>query len=257
MAASPELTVIFPCYDEERRLPASLQRTREYLDARGQSYEILVVDDGSADRTAAVAQELASGDPRVRVLRYEPNQGKGHAVAYGAGRARGRRILFSDADLSTPIEELEKFLPLLDQGYDVVIGSRALAQSDLRVRQPWWREKAGRVMNYLVRRLSGLKFVDTQCGFKLFSRSAADDIFPNLTVGRWMFDVEVLILAQKLGYRATDVPVTWLNNGDSRVRLSHAPQAFRELIHIRRYWLRRLPARRSREEGEVAAQPSP
>jgi dolichyl-phosphate beta-glucosyltransferase len=252
----PQLSLIFPCYNEEERLPASLARVREYLAARGLTYEILVVDDGSADGTAGVAGAAAAGDPRVRVLRYTPNRGKGYAVAYGAARARGERVLFSDADLSTPIEELEKFLPLLEQGYDVVIGSRALAGSDLRVRQPWWRERAGRTMNLLIRRLSGLKFADTQCGFKLFSRRAAAEIFPNLTVGRWMFDVEALIVAHKLGYRAVEVPVTWINSGDSRVRLAHAPQTLRELVHIRRYWLRRRPERLRREEGEVAAQPS-
>jgi dolichyl-phosphate beta-glucosyltransferase len=235
--------VIFPAYNEEGRLPATLARAREYLDGAGYPYEILVVDDGSADQTTAAAERFAAGDPKVRVLRYEPNAGKGYAVAYGAARARGEWILFSDADLSTPIEELERFLPLLEQGYDVVIGSRALRESRLEVRQPWWRERLGRVMNRCIRLLSGLDFADTQCGFKLFSRRAAADIFPNLTVRRWMFDVEVLVLARKLGYRVADLPVRWLNSGDSRVRMSHAPSVFGELLHIRWYWLRRRPER--------------
>lgn len=241
--ADPRLSLIFPCYNEERRLPSSLVRAQEYLESTGYPYEILVVDDGSADRTVAVAEEIAAGNPCIRVLRYERNSGKGYAVAYGATRARGEWILFSDADLSTPIEELEQFLPLLEQGYDAVIGSRALRESRLEVRQPWWRERLGRVMNRCIRLLSGLDFPDTQCGFKLFSRRAAADIFSNLTVRGWMFDVEALVLAQKFGYRVVDRPVRWLNSDDSRVKMSDAPKVFRELLHIRWYWLRRRPER--------------
>ena len=169
------------------------------------------------------------------------------AVAYVGKHARGQWVLFSDADLSTPIETLDKFLPYLEHGYDVVIGSRALKESDLKIRQPWWRERAGRLMNWCIRRLSGLRFPDTQCGFKLLTQRAAQDIFPNLSVKRWMFDVELLILAEKLGYRIVDVPVTWLNNGESRVRLSHTPGVFRELFHIRFHWLRRQPLRAQAE----------
>src|ERR1041385_3985765 len=143
---SPDLTLIFPAYDEERRLPASIARAREYLEASGLSYEIIVVDDGSSDRTAARAEAAAEGDRRIQVRRYTPNRGKGYAVAYGAVRARGRWVLFSDADLSTPIEELEKFLPRLQEGYDVVIASRASEGSRLEVRQSWMRERLGRFM---------------------------------------------------------------------------------------------------------------
>src|SRR5262245_37704556 len=220
-AAEPQLSLIFPCYNEERRLPASLQRVQEYLDASAYSYEILVVADGSQDGTAAVAAAAAERYPegQVRVLRYEENQGKGFAVAYGGRRARGEWVLFTDADLSTPIEELDRFLPYLEQGYDVVIGSRAAAGANLKVHQPWWRERIGRMMNRLIRAASGLGFSDTQCGFKLFSRRAARDIFPCLTVRRWMFDVEALVIARKLGYRVREVPVTWINSGDSRVKL--------------------------------------
>jgi len=253
----PVLSVIIPCFDEERRLPATLARVQAYLDDRGQPYEILVVDDGSSDGTVQKAREASAANPRIQVLGYEPNRGKGAAVAYGGCRARGEYVLFTDADLSTPIEELERFLPLLEQGYDVVIGSRALEDSNLKVRQPWWRERAGRLMNGLIRLASGLSFPDTQCGFKLFSRRAARDIFPRLTVRRWMFDVEALVLANKMQYRVKDLPVTWLNNGESRVKLSHAPNVFRELWHIRWHWLWRRPSRQLGEDAEVAAQPTP
>jgi dolichyl-phosphate beta-glucosyltransferase len=253
----PRLSLIIPCYDEERRLPATLARVQEYLEAAPYPYEILVVDDGSRDGTAAVAEAAGAMNPRVRLLAYDGNRGKGFAVKYGALRAAGEWVLFSDADLSTPIEELEKFLPRLEAGADVVIGSRALAQSRLEVRQPWWRERAGRCMNFLIRRLSGLSFPDTQCGFKLFSRRAAQDIFPSLLAEGWMFDVEALIIARKLGYRIEDVPVTWINSADSRVRPSQIFRILRELFLIRARWFRRQPQRHAVEEGGVATQPSP
>jgi dolichyl-phosphate beta-glucosyltransferase len=250
---APGLSVIFPCFNEEARLPASLQRVREYLDGRGVDWEILVVDDGSSDRTVAVAEAAAAADPRVRVLSYGENRGKGRAVAHGMRSARGALVLFTDADLSTPIEELEKLSGQVEAGCQVVIASRALRQSDLRVRQPWWRERLGRLMNRLIRGASGLKFADTQCGFKLFSRRAAEEIFANITIDGWMFDVEVLILAEKLGYRVAEVPVTWINSGDSRVKLTDAPRTLLELARIRSYWLARTPARRTTEEPEIAA----
>lgn len=249
---TPRLSLIFPCYYEERRLPPSLARAVEYLESAGLDYEILVVDDGSGDRTAEAAREAAAANPRIRVIRYEQNQGKGYAVRRGAEQARGELVLFSDADLSTPIEELAKLLPYLEQGYDVVIGSRALKESRLEVRQPWLRERAGRLMNRLIRLASGVPFPDTQCGFKLFTRAAARDIFPNLTTRRWMFDVEALVLARKHGYAVRDVPVRWINSGDSRVRLSHAPNILRELLHIRLHWLRRRPVRASEEPSPVS-----
>lgn len=253
----PQLSVVIPCYQEETRLPASLQRLEEYLEGAGYPYEVLLVDDGSTDRTAELAGEMEGRNPRFRLLRYDENRGKGFAVSYGMRRARGEWLLFSDADLSTPIEELERFLPLLlHQGYDVVIGSRGLKESNLKIRQPWWRERAGRLMNFLIRRASGLRFKDTQCGFKLFSQRAARDIFPNLTVRTWMFDVEALILARKLGYAIQDVPITWLNSGESRVKLSHTPRIIRELLHIRWHWLRRQPERFAAEQSETAPQPS-
>jgi len=239
----PQLSVVIPCYNEGTRFPRSLPVLREYLDRAGYTYEILAVDDGSSDGTAAFIENEAREMPQLRLLQYGRNRGKGYAVSYGVCQARGEWVLFSDADLSTPISELEKFLPYLDQGYDVVIGSRALADSNLEIRQPPWRERLGRIMNVLIRRASGLKFVDTQCGFKLFTRAAAQDIFPNVTVDTWMFDVEVLVIAQKLGYRVVDLPVTWLNSDESRVRPSHALRVMRELLHIRLHWLGRQPRR--------------
>jgi len=255
--SAPRVSLIIPAFNEEKRLPATLERVQSYLGAEGYSYEVLVVDDGSADRTPDVVRAASARNPRLRLAGYKPNLGKGFAVQYGALRARGECVLISDADLSTPIEELGRFLPLLERGHAMVIGSRALKESRLEVRQPWWRERAGRLMNFLIRRLSGLPFSDTQCGFKLFSRRAAQDIFPSLQTRGWMWDVEALIVARKLGYRVIDVPVTWINSPDSRVKASHAFRTVRELFRIRAYWFRRQPERYPLEETEVAAQASP
>ena len=244
-SGEPQLSIIIPCYNEERRLPRSLPRIQEYLRQSGLSYEILVVDDGSSDGTVRYVEAESAKDPYLRLLRYGQNHGKGYAVRYGILRAQGEVVLFSDADLSTPIEELEKFLPRIRDGYDVVIGSRALAGSQLEVRQPWVRERLGRLMNVVIRSLSGLKFPDTQCGFKLFSRRAAMDIFSNATVETWMFDVEALVIAMKLGYTIVDVPVRWLNSDESRVSWKHTFRVVRELLHIRWYWLGRRPVRES------------
>jgi len=236
----PDLTVIVPCYNEAERLPVTLPRLVEYLDRRGGSYEILIVDDGSDDATAAVAERL--GGPAVRVLAYRPNRGKGYAIRYGAAHARGALVLFSDADLSTPIEEVERLQAVLETGYDVAIGSRALAQSRLERRQPWWRERLGRLFNGVVRLLGLRRYHDTQCGFKLFTRAAARAIFPNLAIDRWTFDVEALLVAEKLGLRVAEVPVTWIDSPDSRVHvLRDSVRTVVDLIRIRVRWAVRKP----------------
>ena len=200
--------------------------------SRALPYEVLIVDDGSTDATAQVAEAAASADRAVRLVRLRVNEGKGSASAVGARHATGSWILFSDADLSTPIDALEEFVPYLSQGYDIVIGSRALAASRLLVRQAWWRERVGRAMNAAIRNGARLPFRDTQCGFKLYSREAAQTIFPLLTTKRWLFDAEALLVAAELGYRVREVPVTWVNSGDSRVKLRHGWNILRELAGL-------------------------
>ena len=243
--SSPYLSVIIPAYNEAERLQGSLERVVSYLDQQPFSSEVLVVDDGSTDDTATIARHYAGEHATVRILRYTPNRGKGHAVRVGMKEANGQLMLFCDADLSTPIEELEKLVPFVHEGYDVVIGSRALPDSDLKVHQPWLRERLGRTFNLLVRLLGVRGFADTQCGFKLFTRQAARDVFPQLFTDRWAFDVEALLVARYMGYQIREVPVTWINSSASKVNvLRDAVGTLRDLLRIRAAWLLRRPRSR-------------
>lgn len=214
------LSIVIPAYNEELRLPATLEDIDCYLRTKKIDYEISIVSDGSTDRTAALVRELAKKDKRLKLLVNEQNRGKGLSVKRGILAVQGELILFMDADSSTRISELEGFYPLLDN-YDIVIGSRALPNSRIIEHQPWLREKTGKLFNLLIQLflLKGIR--DTQCGFKLFKREAALAIFPRVTVDRFIFDVEVLLLARKLGYRVAEAPVAWKNSRPSKV-------AFRE-----------------------------
>jgi dolichyl-phosphate beta-glucosyltransferase len=225
---SLDLSVIIPAYNEAERLPPTLRRVREYLDARGGTYEIVVVDDGSRDETVARAE--ASG---VRVLRNGVNRGKGYSVRHGMLAAHGKRRLMTDADLSTPMEELPRLLARMDEGYGVVIASRALPGSNLEVRQPWYRENVGRVFNLCVRLLALPGLQDTQCGFKLFSAEAARDAFTAARMDGFSFDVEALFLARRHGHRIAEIPVTWRNDAASRVGPFTGFLAFVDLLRIR------------------------
>jgi dolichyl-phosphate beta-glucosyltransferase len=243
--SGPYLSVIIPAYNEAVRLRGSLERVVAYLDQQSYSSEVLVVDDGSSDDTAGIARNYAGEHATVRILRYTPNHGKGHAVRIGMQEAHGRLMLYCDADLSTPIEEVEKLIPFVDEGYDVVIGSRALPESELRVHQPWLRERLGRTFNLVVRILGLRDFADTQCGFKLFTRRAARDIFSRLKTDRWAFDVEALLWAKKLRYKIREVPVVWVNAPGTKVNvLRDAVGTVRDLLGIRARVLLQTPRRR-------------
>ncbi|MCX7925649.1 MAG: glycosyltransferase family 2 protein [Fimbriimonadales bacterium] len=231
---APRLSVVIPAYNEETRIERTLQRVVEYLNARGDSYEILVVSDGSTDATEAIVQRFAQAHPQVQLLAYQPNQGKGYAVRYGILRARGEWILFSDADLATPIEELEKLEPYLKQGYPVAIGSRPLRESQLVVRQPFYREMAGRAFNKAVQLLAVRGIHDTQCGFKLFTREAAQEIFSRCRLNGFSFDFEALYYAQRLGYPIAEVPIRWMHQEGSKVRLLRdGLRMLRDLVWLR------------------------
>jgi dolichyl-phosphate beta-glucosyltransferase len=213
-------------------------RIREHLD--GRDFELIVVDDGSRDRTIEVATAAAEGDPRVRVLAQPRNRGKGAAVRAGMLAASGDRVLFSDADLATPIEELAKLEARLDRGADIAIASRALPESDVRTRQHPGREMMGRTFNVIVRALvlGGIK--DTQCGFKLFTRAAAQDVFGRATLDGFAFDVEVLLLARGR-WRIDEVPVVWHHVEESKV--SPGTDAARMFVDVVRLRMRMLVGR--------------
>ncbi len=227
---APLLSVVIPAYNEAARLPASLQRIVAFLEPRF-PYELLVVDDGSQDGTEALARAAVS--PAPRVLRHEPNRGKGYAVRRGVLAARGRCVLMTDADLSTPIEELPRLLDKLEEGFDVVIGSRAVSGARIERRQPFYRENMGRLFNLAVRILAVPGLHDTQCGFKLFRAEAAQVVFAACRLDGFAFDVEALFLARRAGYRVAELPVIWRNDAASRVSLGGGARAFADLVRLR------------------------
>jgi dolichyl-phosphate beta-glucosyltransferase len=230
---TPELSIVVPAFNEAHRLPATLDRIERYLRETGLSAEVIVVDDGSQDATTQVTQQHAVRWPQLRLLSLERNGGKGAAVRRGMQIARGRYRIFSDADLSVPIEELEKLLPPLRSGAGVAIASRGLRDSQVELHQPWYRETMGKIFNKLVRVfvLGGLH--DTQCGFKAFTAEVADRVFPVLQTPGFGFDVEVLYRAQHAGYRVVEVPTRWINSPQSRVHpIRHSLAMFLELLAI-------------------------
>jgi len=229
----PDLSVVIPAYNEETRLPASLEALGAWLSGRTEalSAEVLVVDDGSTDRTAARAAETGRRlGLDVRVLVHDTNRGKGAAVRTGALAAEGKLVLVSDADFSTPIGEWEKLAAVRAP---VAIGSRAVDESLVKERQPFYRVAMGKLFNVLVRLLAVPGIRDTQCGFKLFTREAARAVFSRATVDRFAWDVEALLLARKLGFAIVEVPVLWFDSPDSRVTLLGGAQAYLELFRIR------------------------
>jgi len=211
------LSVVIPAYNEESRIGESLEKIVSHLKERKFDYELIVVDDGSQDRTLRVIRTHLDASIPATVLSNDVNRGKGYTVKKGMMAAKGRYILFTDTDLSTPIEEVEKLLDALRSGHDVAIGSRALAFSKVVIHQRWYREYGGRLFNKLVQLLTLPGIKDTQCGFKCFTREAARKIFPNQTLDRWSFDVEILYIAKRSGLSIIEVPVIWYNSFDSRV----------------------------------------
>jgi dolichyl-phosphate beta-glucosyltransferase len=226
-----------PAYNEEERVGGSLRRIAEHLRAGGIAFEVVVVDDGSTDQTRRVAASSLDGG-LVRVIGSPTNRGKGAAVRTGIAAARGDAVLFSDADLSTPIEELDKMLPWLGS-HDLVIASRSLPDSRVEVHQPFYREMMGRTFNLAVRMLLVRGMIDTQCGFKLMTRKAADLIWPRLRIDSFSFDVEMIVVARRLGLAIKEVPVRWINSRCSRVHpILHSAQMLLDLFRIKLYDIR-------------------
>jgi len=232
----PTLSIVIPAYNEEARLPVTLARVLDYLQRSPWTpAEVLVVDDGSQDATAAVAEEFAREHALVRLLKNPGNRGKGYSVRHGMLKARGDWVLFTDADLSAPIEELDKLMAAaLERGASVVIGSRALDRSLIEVRQSAFRETAGRIFNFFMRVLTGLPFWDTQCGFKLFEGRAAREVFSRVRLERFGFDVEALFIACLLGYRTIELPVRWSHSAGTKVSLFRdSLSMFLDLLRVR------------------------
>jgi len=222
-----EISVVIPAYNEEERLPKTLESIIDYFDKLNKTYEIIVVDDGSVDRTVEIAQKY---NPLVHTLQLPKNSGKGAAVKAGIQEASGDYILFSDADLSTPIYEFEKLISRLENSADIAIGSRAIDSSLIKVHQPFYREWMGKTFNKIVRLfvLQGIK--DTQCGFKLFKKSVAKQVFSKAQINGFGFDVEILYLAKKMNYKIVEVPVEWRN--DTKTKINPIRDSFNMLIEI-------------------------
>ncbi|HEY0492518.1 MAG TPA: dolichyl-phosphate beta-glucosyltransferase [Candidatus Dormibacteraeota bacterium] len=229
---TPEISIIIPAFDEAQRIPASLDRIEHFISSQRLKAEVIVVDDGSRDNTAEVVKLRSARWPMLRLV-LAGHHGKGAAVRLGMAAAEGRYRIFSDADLSVPIEDLDKLLKPLREGAGVAIASRALKDSEIELHQPWYRETMGKVFNRLVRIfvLGGVH--DTQCGFKAFTAEVAERVFPPLQTHGFGFDVEVLYRAQQAGYRIVEVPTRWVNNPQSRVHpIRHSLAMFIELLAI-------------------------
>ncbi len=226
------LTIIVPAYNEAGRIGATLEQMLAWLDVHAPTTRIIVIDDGSRDATTEVVRQRAATEPRLRVEKLPVNRGKGAAVRRGVELAQSDWVLFSDADLSTPIEELLKLCKAIDAGADIAIASRDRPDSNVTRHQPAYREAMGRTFNALVRAMALPGFSDTQCGFKLFSAEAARRCFGRMTIERFAFDVEVLYIARKLGYRIAEVGVRWIN--DERTTVSPVRDASKMLVDIAR-----------------------
>lgn len=217
--AHPEISIVVPAYNESTRIENALERIFTCVDQRGWDAEVLVVDDGSSDQTASIVKQWMETHPRLHLIQNPGNRGKGYSVRNGLLQAAGEIVMFTDADLSAPMEEAERLFSAIQSGADVAIGSRWLDRARQTIHQPLYRQFFGRCFNWITRTVMGLPFKDTQCGFKAFRRSAAQVIFRLQTIERWGFDPEILFIAQKLGYEIREVPVTW--GHDERSRLSY------------------------------------
>jgi dolichyl-phosphate beta-glucosyltransferase len=232
----PTYSIVIPAYNEATRLGATLERVLAYVHAQAWDAEVIVVNDGSRDHTADIVRSFAAKDPALRLVDNPGNRGKGYSVRNGMLHATGQILLFSDADLSSPIEEAPKLLKALQDGADIAIGSRWLRAETQTQRQPLHRQLFGRIFNLLLRLTLGLKFKDTQCGFKAFKQPAAQTIFPLQKIERWGFDPEILFLARKFGFKVQEVPVVWGHSGETRSNpIADGFRMFLEMLRIRRY----------------------
>jgi dolichyl-phosphate beta-glucosyltransferase len=245
----PWLSIVIPAHNEERRLPPSLEKIDAFLQQQNFDAEVIVVENGSIDRTVEVSQAFARTHPYVRVIEAAV-RGKGLAVKVGMQAARGEFRFICDADLSMPIEEIVKFLPPHTDGYDVIIATREGPQAN-RIGEPEHRHIMGRVLNWIIQLTAVRGIEDTQCGFKMFSRAAAEDLFEVQQMVGIGFDIELIYIARKRGYRIKEVPITWYFDPDSRMRLVHdSLHVLLEIYEIRRNWIRGVYAKKERPKTE-------
>jgi dolichyl-phosphate beta-glucosyltransferase len=237
--AAPFFSLIIPAYNEEHRLPDTLKQVTAYLQAQPYEFEVLVVENGSTDNTLAIAQAFAVENPRVRALQNNP-RGKGLAVKRGMLEARGEYRFMCDADLSMPVTEINKFLPPTLSGYDIIIASRE-GPGSVRYNEPIYRHLGGRGINLIIRLLALPGLQDSQCGFKCFTARVAEDLFRVQTLSGWSFDIELLYVARKRGYRLVEVPIHWYYQTESKVHaVRDALRMTRDIFIIRRNAMRGL-----------------
>lgn len=227
------LSVIIPAYNEEKRIEKTLLSMHEYLSRQNYDYEIIVVSDGSKDNTVGVVSNLKSRVSNLKVIDIKENHGKGWGVQKGMLEAQGDYRLFMDADNSTTVDQVGPFLPYFQQGYDIVIGSRRIEGANITIKQPWFRDFLGGVFRLVVHTLVSLGVTDSQAGFKCFSRKATEAIFTKQTIFRWAFDVEILAIAGKLGFKIKEVPIKWVNDADSKVKISGMIRMLSEVLQVR------------------------
>lgn len=230
----PYFSLIIPAYNEQQRISDTLTTVARYLDRTDWAYEIIAVDDGSTDDTRRAMIESSAKIESLRIISYRPNRGKGYAVRQGVFASRGEYVGFSDADLSAPIEEISKLFAAMRKGYDIVIGSRSVKGARIETHQPFYRELGGKALNLVIQLLAVPGIHDTQCGFKLFRGDVARTIFNLCFIDGWSFDVEVLYIARRLGYKIAEVPVRWSHSADSKIRPFRAGlQMLWDIVRIR------------------------
>ena len=234
MEHRPELSVVIPAYNEAERIGPTLEAITKHLNAAEASYEIIIVSDGSTDSTDEIVSTHSQNDNRIRLISYQPNKGKGHAVRRGMLEARAHHVLLTDADLATPIEDLHKLEEVAANGYEVVAGSRALKDAVIIGWRPWYRVLSGKIFNIIIRALAVPNIRDTQCGFKYFKDGSAAEIFSVARLDGFGYDVEVLFLAGKFGYRIAEIGVHWNNSPATKVSvLKHTLPMLLEVIQVR------------------------
>ncbi len=234
VAQFPKYSIVIPAYNESARIPATLEAVLACIRANAWDAEVVVVNDGSTDSTAQLVRDIARGAPELRLLENPGNRGKGYSVRHGVLQALGDVVMFTDSDLSAPIEEAERLFAAIAGGADIAIGSRWMATSRQTHRQPLYRQFFGRCFNAVCRMVMRLPFADTQCGFKAFTRAAAQTVFQLQTIERWGFDPEILFIALKRGLKVVEVPVSWAH--DERTRMSYLKdglQMLKELVIVR------------------------